>query len=347
MGGKSMKPLRLLLALAALVMAAGLARKGETPATKMAHAANTFLQGLTPEQKAKATFAFDDKERFNWHFIPLQDKERKSTRKGLRLEEMTEEQKEAARELLRAGTSAAGYSRATTIMSLENILADLEKGGTLVRKPGWYFFTIFGTPSSTGPWGWRLEGHHLSLNFTIDRGQVVSATPAFFGANPAVYIAGPKKGEKVLPEAEDLAKDLFRSLDREQQKVAFQKEQFPEVQGQTKAPKVGEPRGLPAGRMTEKQRELLAKLLEDYAGRMPADIAGHELAKVKQAGIDKVHFAFAGGLEPGQPHTYRVQGPTFVIEFLNVQSDSAHNPANHIHSAWRSLTGDFGVKDEG
>src|SRR5262249_39754411 len=151
----------------------------------------------------------DSKERTNWFFIPLQTRDKKSTRKGLPIEEMTAEQKGAALELLRAGTTSKSYAQATTIMSLESILRDLEKGGAMGRNPGWDFFTTFGTPSKTGKWGWRVEGHHLSLNFTLDKGKVVSATPSFFGATPATIKQGPRKDYQTLPEAERLAKELF------------------------------------------------------------------------------------------------------------------------------------------
>jgi len=337
---------RLLLALVVLASVGGVAYVGqatESSSSKMAQAADKFLASLSAEQKAKATFSFDDEERTNWHFIPLQDGHKNPGRKGLRLEEMTEEQQTAARELVRAGTSPDGYTKATTIMSLEVVLHDLEKKGSMVRNPGWYFFTIFGTPSKTGKWGWRVEGHHLSLNFTFDGGKVVAATPAFFGANPAILMQGPRKGSRVLPDADDLAKDLFKSLDAEQKTAAFQKEQFREVEGRTKAPKVGGPKGLSAAKMTESQRAILLKLLHAYTDRMPADVATAEMSEIREAGLDQVYFAFAGGLEPGKPHTYRIQGPTFVVEFLNVQSDSAQNPANHIHSAWRNTKGDFGL----
>jgi len=337
---------RLLLALVVLASVGGVAYVGqasESSGTKMVDAADKLLASLSAEQKAKATFSFDDKERTNWHFVPLQDGSRKPSRKGLRLEEMTAEQQAAAKELVRAGTSPDGYAKATTIMSMEIILKELEKNGSMVRNPGWYFFTIFGTPSKTSKWGWRVEGHHLSLNFVVDGGKVSAATPAFFGANPATLMQGPNKGSRLLPEADDLAKDLFQSLDAEQKTVAFQKEQFPEVQGRTNAPKVGEAKGLPAAKMTEGQRATLLKLLQAYANRMPADIAIAEMNEVREAGLDQVHFAFAGGLEPGKAHTYRIQGPTFVIEFLNIQSDSAQNPANHIHSSWRNIKGDFGL----
>jgi hypothetical protein len=341
-----MKLVRIAIGLTLVAVLAGVAYVGqatESPGLKMTDAGEKFLDSLTPAQKAKATYAFDDKERTNWHFVPLQDKDKKPTRKGLPLGEMTAEQKTAALALVRAGTSPDGYTKATTIMSLEAILHDLEKDGRMVRDPGWYFFTIFGTPSKASRWGWRVEGHHLSLNFVIDHGKVVASTPAFFGCNPATVQSGPRKGLRTLPEADDLARELFRSLSDDQKKVAYQAKEFPEISQETTAPNVGEPRGLAAAKMTAPQRQTLVKLLEAYANRMPEEIGTVEMAQVREAGIDKIHFAYAGGAEPGKPHTYRIQGPTFVIEFLNVQADSAGNPANHIHSVWRNMKGDFGL----
>ncbi len=344
-----MKLLRVLLAVPAVAVLAGVAyvnQVTETAGSRMATAAEKFLGTLTADQKKNATFDFDDKERLNWHFIPLQDQAKKSTRRGLPLEAMSKEQKAAALELVRAGTSATGYTEAVTIMSLEAILHELEterKKNVMVRNPEWYFFSVFGTPSKTGKWGWRVEGHHLSLNFTLDKGGVVAATPAFFGANPATVKSGPKKGQRTLPQAEDLAKELFLSFDAGQKKVAFQPKQFPEIAGRTKDPSVGAPVGLAAAKMSDKQKQTLHKLIQSYADRMPADVAAVQMKSVHDAGLDKVYFAFAGGTEEGQPHTYRVQGPTFVLEFLNTQTDGAENPANHIHSAWRNLKGDFGL----
>jgi hypothetical protein len=341
--------MRLVRMVTALVIAAGLAgvayvRQANEPAgSKMVSAAEKLVASLSAEQKAKAMFDFDNKERFNWHFVPLQDKYRKPTRKGLPLEEMTAEQKAVAKELLAAGTSPGGLVKATTIMSLESILRELEKNGRMVRNPEWYFFTIFGTPSKTGKWGWRVEGHHLSLNFTIDGGKLIAATPAFFGANPATVMQGPRKGLRTLPQAEDLAKQLFLALDAEQKRLAYQEKAFPEIDAQNRAPRLGAPLGLPASKMTEKQRGILLKLLQAYAGRMPDEVAEAQMHEVHKAGLDQVYFAYNGGVEPGKRHTYRVQGPSFVIEFLNVQDDSAHNPANHIHSVWRNTKGDFGL----
>lgn len=344
-----MKLLRMGLALIAVAVLAGVAyvnQATETSGSRMAAAAEKFLASLPDDQRAKATFDFSDKERLNWHFVPLQDKEKKSTRNGVPLENMSKEQKAAALELLKAGTSETGYQSATTIMSLEAILRDLEKGGAMVRNPEWYFFAVFGKPSKTGKWGWRVEGHHLSLNFTIDKGAIVSATPCFYGANPATVKDGARKGLRTLPEAEDLARDLYNALDDEQKKVALQKEQFPEITGKTTLPKVGAPQGVAAAAMTDKQRAILTKLLESYANRLPPDIAKAELEEINKVGLGKIYFAWAGSTEEGKPHSYRVQGPAFVVKFLNIQADSANNPANHIHSTWRSVKGDFALSDK-
>jgi Protein of unknown function (DUF3500) len=271
---------------------------------------------------------------------------------------MTAEQKKAALALVKAGTSESGYVAATTIMSLESILLEQEgKKGAMVRNPGWYFFTIFGSPSKTGKWGWRVEGHHLSINFTMEGMQVVASSPCFFGANPAEVKSGANKGKRVLPQAEDFARDLFKSLDEDQKKIAYQKMPFdepgenPKTKGKqayksrTKTPLVGKTVGLAAEKMTKEQRETLHKLVKSYTGRLPADVAELEWKQVKDGGFENIHFGFTGSAEgAGKGFTYRVQGPSFVIEFLNMQSDSGGNPANHIHSCWRRIQGDFGIK---
>jgi hypothetical protein len=339
---------RWFLALLVVMAVAGVAYVSQENApadAKMTTAAEQFLDSLTKEQKAKTLFAFDDKERSNYNFVPLQ-KDGKATRKGLALEEMNAGQRAKALELVKAGTSSGGYDKATTIMSLESILKVLEKNNPNVRNPEWYFFTIFGTPGKKGDWGWRVEGHHLSLNFTLRDGKVVSATPAVFGANPAKVMNGEeKKGLRTLPEAEDNARALFDSLDDDQRKIAVQAKQFPEIEQNKPKPTVDQPVGLPGAKMNEKQRGLLMKLLEGYAERWPPEVTKSYLAAAKDAGIEKVYFAFHRDDDKlGKPYTYRVQGPTLLIEFLNVQADSANNPANHIHSAWRNVKGDFGLE---
>src|SRR5260370_4351809 len=188
----------------------------------MTDATKKFLKALYPEQKQKATFAFEDNERTNWIYVPVKDKDKQPGRNVLRLEEMNEDQKKAVLELLGSGTSESGCCQAVSIMSLESVLHDLEKNGAMVRNPGWYFVTIFGTPAKTGNWGWRIEGHHLSLNFTVKDGQVAAATPAFFGANPADIKSDAKQGQRILADVEDAAKTMFAAVDSVQKKMAVQ-----------------------------------------------------------------------------------------------------------------------------
>lgn len=331
------------VAVGAVASLAYVAQQIEGAGANQVSAAQAFLASLAPEQKQQATFPFDSKERTNWNFIPLQDNKTKmATRKGLPLEAMNDEQRKKAFELLKSGTSAYGAETAQLIMSLEGILRDVEKGGAMIRNPQWYFVTVFGTPSKTGKWGWRIEGHHLSLNVTLDGAQVVASTPFFFGANPAVVKTGPKAGTKVLGPAQDLASKLFDSLSDEQKSAAKQAKEFPEPGQKEVSPKVGTPVGVSAAKMTPAQRETLNDLLQHYLSRMPADVAEKEWKLAQEAGLDKVHFAFHGSTEPGKGRTYRVQGPTFVVEFLNIQADGQGNPNNHIHSSWRRIQGDFG-----
>jgi hypothetical protein len=336
----------LLAAAAAGVVALTLTGQPPAPAgARMADAAKKFLAALDPAQKKKAQLGFDDPRRTAWFFTPQQDKDRRATRVGLRLEEMTPEQKAAALGLLRTGLSEKGYEQATTIMSLEGLLADLEgPKGAMVRNPGWYFVTVFGDPTNTGGWSWRFEGHHLSCNYTLDKGEVVSATPLLFGANPAEVKGGPRQGLRTLPAIEDHAKALIKSLTPEQDQAAKQPKHLPEIQEGTVKADVGPPVGITADKLTGDQRATLAKLLDAYAGRLPEDLAEAERKRAAGTPPAGLYFAYAGSVEPGAGYTYRVRGDGFVVEFLNVQADSARNPANHIHSAWRRLPADFGAK---
>jgi hypothetical protein len=296
----------------------------------MAEAAENFLAALTPEQQAKAVYEFKNDERFDWHFIP-------KPRKGLPFKEMTPPQRLLAHALLSSGLSQRGYMKATTIMSLEQILYDL-KDNVPSRDADLYFVTVFGQPGKAS-WGWRVEGHHLSLNFALEGDRVLAVTPSFFGANPAQIQAGPRKGLRVLAGEEDLARELVKSLSPDQRTVAIVATNAPReiITGSDRKARALEPMGIPASRMTQPQKELLLKLLREYVLRYRSEIAEDDLKAIQQAGEDKIQFAWAGGLEPGQGHYYRIQGPTFLMEYDNTQND-----ANHIHSVWRDLLNDFG-----
>jgi hypothetical protein len=299
----------------------------------MATAAEKFLASLTPEQRQQATFPFDSAERLRWHFVPQFE------RNGLQLKAMTEPQRKLAQDLLKTGLSDRGYTTYSQIMQLENILKVAEKGSGPTRDPEGYRFSVFGTPSPKGTWGWRVEFHHISLRFDVVNGTAISSTPSFAGANPAEVKDGPQKGQRTLGLLEDTARTLVTGLDAAQRKTAvFTDVALNDIVTENALDiKPLSPVGLKASAMTPPQRDQLMKILDAYAGLMAADIATDRMTKIKIAGVDNITFAWAGSLERGQKHYYRVQGPTFLIEFDNTQND-----ANHVHSVWRDFKGDFG-----
>lgn len=303
-------------------------------ASAMADQANKFLASLDAGQKARATFKFEDEQRFAWHFVP-QD------RKGLPLKEMSDAQRRLALDLMKSGLGATGYQKANTIISLEPILAEIEgPNRRFPRDPGLYYVTVFGAPGAKNTWGWRFEGHHMSLNFTVVRGELISNTPFFFGSNPAEVRQGERKGLRVLGGEEDKARALVQSLDEKQRAVALYDKTAPAdiiSLNKLKADPL-KPEGLAAAQLTKAQKVLLTALVDEYLARMPNDVAADRSKKLKGDGTDKIFFAWAGGMNKGELHYYRVQGPSFLIEYDNTQ-----NNGNHIHSVWRDFNGDFGA----
>jgi hypothetical protein len=330
-----MKPSYLCCLIAAAVLPTLPLIAHEADAThQMTDAAQNFLKALPPELKAKAQFQMSDAERVNWHFIPR-------ARKGLSIKEMTQGQRLLAHALLVTGLSQRGYQEAVSIMSLEEILAELEKGrtGTPVRDPEAYYFSIFGEPGTPEGWGWRLEGHHLSLNFTARKDEVLSMTPSFFGTNPGEVREGPRAGTRILGQEEEMGRALVKSLSEDQKKSAIVLAEAPKellnVPGRNELTK---PEGIPQSQLTAEQKAALTSLIKEYLGRHRTELAADDWSNIEKSGLDKVYFAWAGGLDRGQPHYYRVQGPTFVLEYDNTQ-----NNANHVHSLWRDATNDFGA----
>jgi len=329
----------------------------------MTETAARLLAAFPDEQKVRFHFSFDTLERYNWHYIPRM-------RKGLALRELSPAQKTLALELLRAGLSAPGYDTAQQIMRLERILLEREKNGSMpmVRDPENYYVSIFGTPSRERPWGWRIEGHHISVNVTVAGGRVDDAvlanTPLFFGAEPAEVQGGPLKGLRVLGAAEDGARALVNALDARQRSIAIIGTTLPTdiMTGNDRAPDLGsqlnpigldrqpEPLpavGLAASQMTAPQQQLLRSLIEVYTSRMPDEIAAARARDVA-ADFDAIRFVWIGatraedapkptpsfGCTPGDarweciplgfPYYYRVQAPTFVIEYMNANGNHGH-----------------------
>lgn len=302
-------------------------------ASMMSEAADAFINSLSTDQRVKATFAFEGEQRFDWHFIPRQ-------RTGIPFKELDPVQRLLGNALLASGLGQRGLIKTATIMSLEAILREIEQGRGPVRDPEQYFLSVFGDARSARRWGWRVEGHHVALNFTLFDGKHISSTPAFLGANPAEVLQGARKGLRALAPEEDLARQLIKSLDDKQRTQALVSESAPAdiLSSNLRKAESLKPAGLQTSKLGQRQQNILMALLSEYASRHAPDIAAARMGRVRAAGLPNIFFAWAGGFEKGQAHYYRIQGPSFLVEYDNIQ-----NNANHIHTVWRDFNSDFGA----
>jgi len=290
-----------------------------------------FLNTLAESRRESVKLPMDHDERTDWTYFP-------GRRKGVSLAQMNPSEKNAFQQLLRSGLSTQGYLKANGVIHLEEILGRLS-GNPEYRDPEKYYTTVFGAPASESPWGVRVEGHHLSLNYTAVNGRVVSVTPAFFGANPAVVPEGSYAGMEVLADEQRVARRLFRSLDKKQTSRARFRSTPPHdiLTGRTERAKLDDFAGLPASELNEEQKALLKRLIRAYTGNFPRPVASRLFDRFTDAGPDRLHFAWAGSAERGEPHYYRIQAPGMIIEYANTQDG-----ANHAHTVLRDYDGDFG-----
>ena len=295
---------------------------------EVAKAANGFLAALPEDRRLGAKAAFQSRDRTTWRYTP-------GGRPGMPMQEMSPVQREAVHTLLRSFLSADGYLKVQSIMALEVVLRELERWDE--RDPERYWILVFGEPGTESPWGVRLEGHHVSLHLAVIKGRFVSSTPTFLGANPAEVRSGPRKGSRPLAAEEDTARALLDSLGPEQRREAIvDASPYGDIVSRNRAKADPlEARGVVFAQLPAPQQKQLLALIELYAGAMKPKLAEERLAKIRAAGLDGIRFAWAGSTARGQPHYYRVQGPTFLIEFDN-------SGGNHIHSVWRDFEGDFG-----
>lgn len=311
---------------------------------RVSSVASDLVETMTAEQKQIALYAFDSEKRLDWHFIPIPE------RKGLKIRNMTEQQQQVSHQLLRMLLSESGYYKTTRIMALETLLFELESPEGRERRDSLkYYVTLFGDPTGTERWGISFEGHHLSLNFTLEGNQIISSTPQFFAANPATIktenSSGFAKGDAVLRREAGLGFRLINALDAKQQKVAIVAEKpLKEIRN------AGEPhpaqeaaQGIAWNDLNADQQKLLKTLIYEYISAAPSEVRAERIAEIDADGWDKIQFAWQGATKPGEPHYYCIQGKNFVIEYANTQPDVAGNPANHIHAVWRDLSGDFGI----
>lgn len=309
----------------------------------MAESAQNFLKSLTAEQAKQVEFAFDAEDRTLWHFVPDNNFEQVHghPRPGLIFREMAPPQQRLADALVSSGLSKSGFHKAVSIMSLEDILRQKENDTTGRRDTQRYHVSMYGKPAVDGTWAWSIEGHHISLQYTIQNGQLVAASPTFFGANPHEVREGPRAGLRVLGREEDLARKLMQSLNPEQRKTAIVADKaYSDILTtyKTRAELEDQPPGLAASKLTAEQFEMLVALIEEYAYNMPAEVAEKRMKQANGTAKDKMFFAWAGSIEPGQGDYYRVQAPEFLIEYDNTQNNN-----NHSHTVWRDFEGDFGA----
>jgi hypothetical protein len=293
-------------------------------------AARAFLQSLPDARRTQAQLPFASSHRTNWNYVPVR-------RAGVALAGLDANQKALIDPLLRSALSPAGLKAARQIVQHETILAEIEQNPR--RDPELYYTAVFGEPGARAPWAWRFEGHHLSVNATHVDGRTQVVAPLFMGANPARVPYGPKAGLRLLAAEEDLARELIGMLPKTRRSRAMLADDaFPDIitrnDSKVRSLKI---EGLAAGDMSQPEQAQLRKLLHVYSGRMTESAAREQLERIERTGFEKLHFGWAGSLEPGKPHYYRVHGPTVLIEYDNTQ-----NNANHIHSVWRDLERDFG-----
>lgn len=340
---KSLQPFRLafsLILFACISLTSAFAQKGDT--ALLSSAARNFLASLDDAGRAKCTFAFDSDERLNWHFVP-------KARNGIRLVDLTPSQSALAHAFLASAFSSQGMVKIGTIMSLESVLLEMESKtdparATAMRVPGNYYLSFFGAPTPDKTWGWRLEGHHISVNATVINGTLLVSTPIFLGTNPEEVREGPFTGLRALAAEQDLGRALLLSLDDAQKsKAILDPVAPPDVFSGNKRKVEFEdpPKGLAFAEMSETQRTTLKLLIDEYLSLMAPYL--HERRREKVAAMtpadwNEVRFAWMGSAEPGQGNYYRIQAREFLIEFDNTQ-----NNANHSHTTWRDYNGDFGL----
>lgn len=298
----------------------------ENPATK-------FLKSLTQDQREKAQLVFDDVSKTSWHYIPST----MWTRAGIKMDELSANQKELFHEFLQSSLSESGYIKTSKIMDLENVLREIS-GDSIMRDPGKYFIAIYGNPEKDSLWAWSFEGHHISLNFTILNNEQ-SVAPRFFGANPAVIPSGPRKGERTLAKEEDLGLELINSLNQEQKAIAiFQETIFNDIVSKNSIEvEPLAPVGIKFEDLGPSQQKSFLSIIDEYLSAMPEELAAQRIENIKGEELGELRFGWVGSTSLGKGHYYRIQGKSFLIEFDNTQ-----NEANHIHTVWRDFDGDFG-----
>ncbi|HEU5485543.1 MAG TPA: DUF3500 domain-containing protein [Microlunatus sp.] len=311
----------------------------DTPAdlaAAMRSALVILLDRLDEEQHRRVVSPFTGDLHRAWTYLPGQ-------RPGLRLGDLSDEQLEAALDLLQVVHSVRGWADAQLVIRIEAVRRELslqQSGRTGVDpyRDLPYWLVVLGDPRGSDPWAWRINGHHLLAQATVV-GDQVRGVPHFFGAEPATVPAGPHTGLRALPREEDLARELMLTLQEDQRQLARIAHEAPADIASRWDPVAAspeQPRGVSYARLDRRQRELFVALLRQYVDRAAPAVANQAWADITDAGLEHVCFGWAGSLERGAGHYYALTGPSLLIEYDNTQDQ-----ANHIHSVWRDLRRDF------
>jgi hypothetical protein len=319
---------RLVLAAATFLPFGGASAQSADATQRIADQASRLLTLFDDGQRKQVLIAFDSANRTDWHYIPR-------SRSGLSLGEMKPAQADAARALFATVLNEQGLKLLDGVRLLEGVLR--EQQGSW-RDPGRYYLSVFGTPGRF-PWGWRFEGHHLSLNVALPAAGHVAVTPFFVGAHPATVRDGADKGFRLLGASEDLARQIMTGLPEPQRRIALiANRSFGEIVASPQREQdLGQPRGLELSAMSGASRQLVEALMDRFLGTLTPDLMAAQKRRVMDQGLDRFRFAWAGSVQPGEAYYFRVHGPATLIEYDNTQ-----NSANHIHSVWRDLAADFG-----
>ena len=309
----------------------------ERTADEVRDAVDRWLGTLDDAQRGVAVLPFEGDERRVWAYTP-------GPRAGLSLGDMRPEQRRAADAILATALSPRGAGETRAVIALETILGEIERGagrnGWLRRDPDLYWFAVFGLPGDRAPWAWRVGGHHVAIHVTFADGRIVSGTPSFLGANPAVIPSGPRGGSRTLPGEEELARALLATLRPDQRRIAVVDDRAPAdilSSNSARADLAVIPSGVRHDGLDGPQRTALEALIRHYLDRARTDVADQAWKRIVGDGLGAVTFAWAGSDEPGQGHYYAVRGTRFLIEYDNTQ-----NGANHIHAVWRDAENDWG-----
>ena len=320
---------------AGLAIGAHPARAQTSATAEVEAAARAFLASLSPSERDRASFAFGSAERTRWHWtVPSA-----VPRNGLPLGGVSTETRRLALRLLRASTSASGYRKALDIMALQGVLERISPSSGSF-DPDLYYVSVFGTPGAPR-WGWRLEGHHLSRHFTVVAGTLV-AEPFFLGAWPTRAGSGFRsvaRGDRTMPREEDAAREIVLLLDgRLRRQVVFSSESLTDhiTQNAATVRPLDQVGVLTADLPSAAQRRVL-ELIRTYLANHPRTMAREAFTRIERAGLARTRFGWAGSTRPGVPQYYRLQGPTFLLEF-----DNSRDSGTHIHSVWRDFERDFG-----